>query len=119
MRPTKLPILCVLTLYAGYAQPSSEPQLYMLPWSAKGEQLTYRSCGCADQCWVAELRTGKRKRLKAKLRCYCSSLYVTYPANMAEQKRSESCSMNDDPDKMAEIAKEMKTIVEENRNPNK
>jgi hypothetical protein len=112
MRSTQLFILSLLTLYVGLANASSDPQLYKLKWLVKGEQLTYRSCGCADECWVAELRTENRKRLKAKLRCDCSSLYVTYPVNAAEQKRAESCPMNDGPDKMAEISKEMKAVVE-------
>jgi len=115
MHPTQLSILLVLTLYGSYAYSSSYPQRYTLAWAVKGEQLTYRSCGCADECWVADLRTGNRKRLKAKLRCDCSSLYVTYPVNAAEQKRAESCPMNDGPDKMAEISKEMKAIVAGNQ----
>jgi hypothetical protein len=112
MRSTQLFILSLLTLYGGFANASSDPQLYTLKWQAKGEQLTYRSCGCAGACWIVELRTGNRKRLKAKLRCDCSSLYMTYPVNAAELKRAESCPMNDAPDKMAEISKDMKAVVE-------
>lgn len=119
MRPTQLFILSLLLLYGGYANSSSYPQRYTLAWPVKDEQLTYRSCGCADDCWVAELRTGNRKRLKAKLRCDCSSLYVTYPVNAAEQKRAESCPMNGGPDKMAEISKEMKAIVVGNQKQKK
>lgn len=115
MRSTQLFILSFLTLYGGFANASSDPQLYTLKWPVKGEQLTYRSCGCADGCWVAELRTGNRKRLKAKLQCDCSSLYVTYPMNEAEQKRAESCPMNNGPDKMGKISEEMKAVVEEER----
>ena len=118
MRPTQLFILSLLTLY-GFANASSYPQPYTLNWPVKGEQLTYRSCGCADECWVAELRTGNRKRLKAKLRCDCSSLYVTYPADTAEQKRADSCPMNDGPEKMSEISKAMKGVVEGKREPKK
>jgi hypothetical protein len=42
-------------------------------------------------------------------------LYATYPANTAEEKRAESCSMNDSPDKMAEITEEMKAVVQDYR----
>lgn len=112
MRSTQLFILSLLTLYGSFANASSDPQLYTLKWPAKGEKLTYRSCGCADACWIAELRTGNRKRLKAKLRCDCSGLYVIHPVNAAEQKRAESCPMNDAPGKMAEISKEMKAVVD-------
>jgi hypothetical protein len=117
MRPTQLLILSLLTVSGGLADASSDPQLSTLDWPVKSEKLTYRSCGCADACWVAELRTWNRKRLKAKLRCDCSSLYVTYPVNTAEQKRAGSCPMNDEPDKMAEISKEMKAVVESKQKP--
>lgn len=119
MRSIVLVILSLLTLYGGFADASSDPQLYALEWRVKGEQLTYRSCGCADSCWLAELRTGKRKRLKAKLWCDCSSLYVVYPVNAAEQKRAESCPMNDGPNKMWKISEEMKAVVEGEPKPKK
>jgi hypothetical protein len=44
---------------------------------------------------------------------------VTYPGNTAEQKRAESCPMNNEPDKMAEISKEMKAVVEGKPKPKK
>lgn len=112
MQSTQLFVLSLLLLCTGIANASSDPQLLTLSWPVKGEQLTYRSCGCADACWVAELRTGSRKQLKARLRCDCSGLYVTHPVNTAEQKRAESCPMNEGPDKMLKISKEMKGVVE-------
>jgi len=106
-------IVMLLGVHGGSATSSSNPQVYSLPWNAKGESLIYRSCGCADECWVAELKTRNSKRFIARLRCDCSSLYVTYPANSVEQKYADSCSaLNDRPDKMSEISKEMKTIIE-------
>ena len=113
MQISRFLIPLLMALLMGAANASSNPQPYTLDWPVKGEQLTYRSCGCADACWVAELQSGNRKKLKATLRCDCSSLYVIYPANATEQKLAESCSMNDGPDKMAEISSKMKAVVED------
>jgi hypothetical protein len=112
----KLGVLTLVAVCGGPAESSSNPPLYTLDWAAKGERLTYRSCGCADSCWVAELRIRNSKGLRARLRCDCDSLYVTFPANGPERQYAESCSVtNDAPDKMAAISKEVKRIVEGNR----
>lgn len=102
----------LMALLGGYANSSSNPQAYTLPWKGKGEQLTYRSCGCADACWIAELRERKTKRLKASLRCDCSSLLVTYPAKSVERELTKSCSrINDSADKASAISAEMMNVV--------
>lgn len=33
---------------------------YKLNWDVPGEELIYRSCGCADACWVAEVRSVRK-----------------------------------------------------------
>jgi hypothetical protein len=104
--------LICMALFAGYANSSSNPQADTLPWPRKGEQLTYRSCGCADSCWLAELRDRKSRRLVASLRCDCSSLLVTYPAKSPERELTNSCSdLNERADKRAAIAEKMKNVV--------
>lgn len=88
-------------------------ETYVLPWKNKSEQLTYHSCGCADSCWVAELRGSKTKRLKATLRSDCSKLLAIYPANSPERELSKSVSeINDKVDKIKMISNEMKNLVE-------
>jgi hypothetical protein len=105
--------LMLSALCGGSAEASSNPPLYTLPWAVKGERLTYRSCGCADACWVAELRDLNSKRVKATLRCDCASLYLTYPMNRSERKVAESCSViNDRDDKLSEVSREMKRAIE-------
>lgn len=88
-------------------------ETYVLPWKNKSEQLTYHSCGCADSCWVAELRESRTKRLKATLRSDCSKLHAIYPANSPERELSKSASViNEQADKMNMISSEMKNLVE-------
>lgn len=88
-------------------------ETYVLPWKNKSEQLTYHSCGCADSCWVAELRESKTNRLKATLRSDCSRLLAIYPANSAERELSKRASeINEQADKMKIISSEMKNLVE-------
>lgn len=45
-----------------------------LDWPHKGEVLEYRSCGCADACWVAEVRDRRTQAPKARLHCDCETL---------------------------------------------
>lgn len=100
-------------LFANSAFASSYPATHSLAWQKKSEQLTYRSCGCADSCWVAELRERRSKRLKAVLRCDCSSLHAVYPANSSERELQKSCSeINDRSDKMDAVSQAMKRLVD-------
>jgi hypothetical protein len=100
---------------AGPAYASSSPGTYVLEWGRKSEQLTYRSCGCADSCWTAELRDRRSKRLKAILRCDCESLLAVYPVKSAERKLHETCdAVNESTDKMKAISETMKILVSTN-----
>ncbi|MBB3121004.1 hypothetical protein [Pseudoduganella violacea] len=114
MASLRVGLTLLLLALAGLAGASSNPQTYALSWSGKGEVLSYRSCGCADGCWVAELRKRKTKRLKASLRCDCENLLYTYPAKSAERAMGKSCSaINDSPGKQEAISETMKHIVQE------
>lgn len=103
----------IFSLLAKSAFASSYPNTYSLPWAAKSERLTYRSCGCADSCWIAELRERKSRRLKAVLRCDCSNLHGVYPANSSERELQKSCAeINDRSDKMDAVSQAMKRLVD-------
>ena len=110
--PVRAFVALLFALLANSAFASSDPSTYSLPWAEKSEQLTYRSCGCADSCWIAELRERKSKRLKAVLRCDCSNLHGVYPANSSEKELQESCSeINDGSDKMDAVSIRMKRLI--------
>ncbi|GKT01120.1 hypothetical protein AVKW3434_17045 [Acidovorax sp. SUPP3434] len=66
-------VACALT--AGMVAHAGGTGAYALDWPHAGEALTYRSCGCADACWVAEVRDRRTKALKARLRCDCETLH--------------------------------------------
>jgi hypothetical protein len=117
--PKRILAAILFSLLANSAFASSHPTTYSLPWTEKSEQLTYRSCGCADGCWIAELRERKSKRLKAVLRCDCSNLHGVYPANSSERELQESCSeINDRSDKMDAVSKMMKRLIDTGRTNN-
>nr|WP_307955329.1 hypothetical protein [Shewanella putrefaciens] len=60
-----------------------------LACSRRGADLS--SCGCADSCWVAEVRQAKaEKPLIAKLRCDCEKLYFTDKTGI-ERVVAENC----------------------------
>lgn len=63
-------LLCCLPAFA-----SGGTGKYPLDWADSNEMLTYRSCGCGDSCWIAELRNKQTGKLKARLRCDCTSLH--------------------------------------------
>lgn len=82
-------------------------QSYRLDWSRAGEVLTYQSCGCADSCWVAELRKGRK--LKARLRCDCEKLYFARELGR-EQEIAGSCDALNTDRKMDLIPQRMKEL---------
>lgn len=91
----------------------ADAYMYTLPWDNAAQKLTYRNCGCADSCWIAELRTKKSDTLLVKLRCDCEKLRVT----SAEDPKKEveyrpDCNGFDTEEKFARIAAEVKAIQE-------
>jgi len=74
-----------VTAYAGGSGTSS------LDWPHAGEVLDYRSCGCADACWMAEVRHQRTKALKARLRCDCETLHYSRFANPSVETDFGSC----------------------------
>ena len=68
--------------------------VYELPWLNSQETLEYHSCGCADSCWVAEVRSRKTRQLKAKLRCDCKLLYLTLDGS--ERIYKNNCTLASD-----------------------
>ena len=70
MRRILLPVCALLgAAFASGVHAAGGTGSYELPWRTRGEVLEYRSCGCADSCWVAEVRDTRTKALKGRLRC--------------------------------------------------
>ena len=64
---------------------------YPLPWPTAGEVLVYRSCGCGDACWVAEVRDARKRTVKARLRCDCEQLHASVAPSLKEALHAERC----------------------------
>ena len=64
---------------------------YPLPWPTAGEVLVYRSCGCGDACWVAEVRDARKRTVKARLRCDCEQLHASVAPGLKEALHAERC----------------------------
>lgn len=108
----KFPLALLLSMLAGFAPASSDPGTASIAWPNKSEVLSYRSCGCADSCWVAELRERTSNKLKARLRCDCATLFARYPANSGERELPGSCAaINDHDDKLGAIEHTIKQLV--------
>lgn len=65
---------------------------YPLDWGRPGEVLEYRSCGCADSCWVAEVKNRRTRQTVASLRCDCERLFSRVGVRGPEVQRAASCS---------------------------
>jgi hypothetical protein len=87
---------------------SSDPGAYRLHWPVPGEELVYRSCGCADSCWSAEARVRRTGAVKARLRCDCEALHFAQPLDKKEEAVLGSCAaINDGGQKFEAIAHQM------------
>ena len=107
---TYVAIIASCGVFAAYA--SGGTGEYKLPWTGRGEVLAYRSCGCADSCWVAEVRNIKSGAVKAKLRCDCEKLHFRVQTRGPEQLYAESCSViNEATDKPKAIREEMDRLL--------
>lgn len=105
----------LITLLAGSSQlwASGGTGEYMLDWPVRGEQLAYHSSGCADACWVAEVRKKTTRQVRARLRCDGEQLYFSQTGKSIEQLLPERCaSYNDSDDKPKLIAATLTTLLQ-------
>ncbi|MDD5365900.1 MAG: hypothetical protein PHR30_11210 [Gallionellaceae bacterium] len=86
---------------------------YELDWPARGEILVYHSCGCADSCWVAEVRSVRPKTVRSRLRCDCEKLYFSHPGRSRERIVSDSCrGINESKNKPDAIRRNMERLLQ-------
>lgn len=112
--PPRLPLTLALLLGlpVGPVTAAGGTGEYSLPWPVAGETLAYHACGCADACWVAEVRDAASQRVKARLRCDCEALHAIYPWPGRERAIADSCSsVNDQPDKPAAIGQTLRRLM--------
>jgi hypothetical protein len=102
------------------AQAAGGTGTYALDWSHAGETLQYRSCGCADSCWVAEVKSQRTHKTLAALRCDCTRLLARVPArpgkgvgpNTPEIEQAPSCSaVNESGDKPKAIREALEHLL--------
>ena len=109
---TKISLIALL-VYSAIAQASGGTGEYMLDWPVRGEMLAYHSSGCADACWVAEVREKTTRRVIARLRCDVDKLYFSQPGKKTEQLLPEGCAgYNDSDDKPKLIAVKLMTLLQ-------
>ena len=84
---------------------------YELPWPHKNEILMYHSCGCADSCWVAEVRERKTKKVLNRLSCDCTSLSYSKNGSKRDAPIHESCeAMNESANKAGLIKSKIEQL---------
>lgn len=72
---------------ASFGNPADQPL-----WTGKQERIVYNTCGCADSCWIAELKDRQTRRTKAALRCDCQQLYFKR-AGQREHVIEDNCNV--------------------------
>ena len=112
--PTR--VLTTLLLLAGLLAPGA-PLLagsgeYELPWQGPQEVLAYRSCGCGDSCWVAEVRDAQSQAVKLRLRCDCEQLFVSQAdRSSTERPLAQNCAeINQHADKPTAIRETLEQL---------
>ena len=109
-RAARLLWLLPTALGSAWAGDAGGHRTYPLDWHAPGEVLLYHTCGCADACWVAEVRVERTKVLKARLQCDCEMLHFKRPS--AKPKVLGSCeAINTSDQKMDVIADQLKQLL--------
>jgi hypothetical protein len=104
-------ILILLPLVATNAIASSGNRIQKLDWSKKSEVLEYHSCGCADSCWIAELKNKRTKKVMARLRCNCEKIFSLSPRSKDEVIFRADCKMFEGMDKLDVITSEIKKLM--------
>lgn len=106
-------VICAIAMAAvGSCAYASGGKEHKLEWPVRGEVLVYRSCGCADSCWTAEVRDTKAKKMKFRLHCDCEILTFSNPSVSEHQVVDNSCTaINDSEDKFGAIRATMERLV--------
>lgn len=88
---------------------------YELPWQNPQEVLAYRSCGCGDSCWVAEVRDAQSQAVKLRLRCDCEQLFVSQAdRSSTERPLAQSCAaINQHADTPTAIRKTLEQLLQQ------
>ena len=90
--------------------------LYPLNWRVRGEMLHYRSAGCADHCWYAEVRVKRTRALRARLSCDSELLHYYQPSASPKRRSLGSCApINDSEHKMDLIGGRLKQLLSSER----
>jgi hypothetical protein len=104
-------VLAGLLVIATTTEASGGTGEYELVWSSRHEVLAYHSCGCADDCWVAEVRDRKTRQRKARLRCDCEKAYFSLGARGTEKPYAASCEALNTERKPAAIRRAMQKLL--------
>jgi len=112
LRHLKFILLPALLAASGQLPASGGTGEYTLDWPVRGELLAYHSSGCADACWVAEVRKKSTHQVRARLRCDGDQLYFSQAGKGREQLLPEGCaSYNDSEDKLRLITEKIATLL--------
>ena len=97
--------------WVGLACAAGGSGTYPLEWGRPGEVLEYRSCGCADSCWVATVKHRKTRQTLAQLRCDCEKAYATVGPKGEERSFADTCHAFETPEKPQAIRQALESLL--------
>lgn len=105
-------IISLLVLGGAFSAAYAESGKFQtLDWDNSKEKLIYHSCGCADACWVADLRDKASNTSKIRLSCDCEKLHLKI--GKAETVYQENCRAFENMDKFQHIVDTIQAIKSE------
>lgn len=110
-RPHHWLVALALGGWVGLACAAGGSGTYPLEWGRPGEVLEYRSCGCADSCWVATVKHRKTRQTLVQLRCDCEKAYATVGPKGREQAFADTCQAFDTPEKPHAIRQTLESLL--------
>lgn len=114
--PWLLPVLLLILLTyksTGSVHAQASHAVQTLDWPRSDQVLSYRTCGCADACWVAEVSDARTRVLKARLRCDCETLFIYRPGAEPQREVAGPCEdLDRSGDKFGAIAGRLKALLE-------
>lgn len=112
MRVVQITVGACLVALSAQASAAGGTGAYELDWPNSHQVLTYHSCGCADDCWVAEVSDRQSRIFRGRLRCDCSTLYFYKPSPKPESRVLGSCApINAAQSKPAAIAEKLRLLL--------
>jgi len=103
-------LLAASSVFIGEAVASSGNAIVRLDWEPRSEILEYYSCGAADACWVARVKSKASNYRIAELRCDSEQLFAKVGKH-PEAVVADNCRKFETEGKLREIPSALRLLL--------